>query len=98
MPSRLRTHPPMPSRSVRDMSFDVERARRETPGTAHVVHLNNAGAALPPTVVTDAVIGHLQLEARIGGYEAAAAAADRTAATYDAIATLIGCQQDEVAV
>jgi len=54
------------------MSFDVERARRETPGTAHVVHLNNAGAALPPTVVTDAVIGHLQLEARIGGYEAAA--------------------------
>src|SRR6478672_11525134 len=88
----------LPSRSVPPMSFDVERARRETPGTAHVVHLNNAGAALPPTVVTDAVIDHLRLEARIGGYEAAAAAGDRVAATYASIAGLIGCRVDEIAV
>ena len=57
--------------------FDVERARRDTPGTARVAHLNNAGAALPPTQVTDAVIAHLRLEAEMGGYEAAEAAADR---------------------
>jgi cysteine desulfurase / selenocysteine lyase len=47
------------------MGFDVERARREMPGVARVAHLNNAGAALPPSTVTDAVISHLRLEAEI---------------------------------
>jgi cysteine desulfurase / selenocysteine lyase len=78
--------------------FDVERARRDTPGTARVAHLNNAGAALPPRQVTDAVVAHLYLEAEIGGYEAAEAAADQVANTYTAIAQLIGCRTDEVAV
>ena len=50
--------------------IDVQRARRETPGCEHVTHLDNAGASLPPQPVLDAVIGHLQLEARVGGYEA----------------------------
>jgi cysteine desulfurase / selenocysteine lyase len=78
--------------------FDVERARRDTPGTRRVAHLNNAGAALPPVQVTDAVIAHLRREADFGGYEAAAAAADQIEATYAAIARLIGCETDEVAV
>jgi selenocysteine lyase/cysteine desulfurase len=63
-----------------------------------VAHLNNAGAALPPAQVTDAVIAHLRLEAGMGGYEAAAAAAEQTEATYRAIARLIGCEVDEIAV
>jgi selenocysteine lyase/cysteine desulfurase len=78
--------------------IDVARARLETPGCTKVVHLNNAGAALPPRVVTDAVIEHLRLEAVMGGYEAAAAAADATSNTYAAIARLLGCGTDEVAV
>ena len=78
--------------------FDVDRARRDTPGTRMVVHLNNAGAALPPVPVTDAVITHLRRESEIGGYEAAAAAADQVEHTYTAIARLIGCRVDEVAV
>jgi cysteine desulfurase / selenocysteine lyase len=80
------------------VGFDVERARRDTPGVAKVAHLNNAGAALPPSQVTEAVIAHLRLEAEIGGYEAANAARDRTEAVYAAIARLIGSRPDEIAV
>lgn len=80
------------------MVFDVERARRDTPGVSRVAHLNNAGAALPPSQVTEAVIAHLRREAELGGYEAAEAAAERIQATYTAIARLIGCAVDEVAV
>ncbi|WTO33193.1 aminotransferase class V-fold PLP-dependent enzyme [Streptomyces achromogenes] len=77
---------------------NVARARRETPGCANVVHLNNAGAALAPAPVLDAVIGHLRLEARLGGYEAAAARAAEVDAVYESIARLIGCRPQEVAV
>jgi len=83
---------------VSAVDFDVDRARRDTPGTSRVAHLNNAGAALPPTQVTEAVIAHLRREADIGGYEAAAAAGEQVEATYTAIARLIGCAVDEVAV
>jgi cysteine desulfurase/selenocysteine lyase len=80
------------------VAFDVTRARHDTPGVARVAHLNNAGAALPPSVVTEAVVAHLRLEAEIGGYEAADAARDRVEAVYPAIARLIGCQPGEIAV
>ncbi|MGH3791025.1 MAG: aminotransferase class V-fold PLP-dependent enzyme [Pseudonocardiaceae bacterium] len=80
------------------MVFDVAQARRDTPGTARVAHLNNAGAALPPAQVTDAVITHLRREAEFGGYEAAEAATEQIQAVYPAIARLIGCEMDEVAV
>ena len=35
-----------------------------TPGCEHVLHLNHAGASLLPQPVLDAVVGHLELEAR----------------------------------
>jgi selenocysteine lyase/cysteine desulfurase len=78
--------------------IDVERARRETPGCAHVTHFDNAGSALPPACVLDAVIGHLRLEARIGGYEAAAQAHDRVERVYDAAAALLHAAPDEIAI
>ncbi len=80
------------------MAIDIERARAETPGTAHVAHLNNAGAALPPQRVVDAVVEHLRREARMGGYEAAAHANDAVERTYDAVAALLNCGRDEVAL
>src|SRR5437867_1444121 len=79
------------------MTLDVPLLRSDTPGVANVLHFNNAGAALPPRPVLDAVTSHLAREAAIGGYEAAAEAADRIADVYDAVATLIGARRDEIA-
>ncbi|MEU1293762.1 aminotransferase class V-fold PLP-dependent enzyme [Streptomyces sp. NPDC005840] len=78
--------------------IDVERVRQETAGISRVVHLNNAGAALPPRPVVDAVVGHLRLEEQIGGYEAAASKADQIEHTYDALARLVGAGPDDIAV
>ncbi|HEV7639265.1 MAG TPA: aminotransferase class V-fold PLP-dependent enzyme [Gaiellaceae bacterium] len=78
--------------------IDLTRVRADTPGVEHVAHFNNAGSALPPRQVVDAVVEHLQREAEIGGYEAAAERKDRWEHTYDALAQLIGAQRDEIAV
>jgi selenocysteine lyase/cysteine desulfurase len=80
------------------MGFDLERARRDTPGCERVIHLNNAGSALPPRAVTEAVIRHLELESAIGGYEAAARARGAIDHAYDALAALLHCRADEIAV
>lgn len=80
------------------MAFDLQRARQDTPGCEQVLHLNNAGASLMPQPVLDAVIAHLQREARTGGYEAAEEAQDAVEHVYDAVAALIGCARDEVAI
>jgi cysteine desulfurase/selenocysteine lyase len=80
------------------MSLDIARLRAETPGCAHVTHLNNAGASLQPARVLDAVVEHLRHEGEVGGYEAAAERADRIEHTYDALARLIGAGRDEIAV
>jgi selenocysteine lyase/cysteine desulfurase len=80
------------------MAIDVQRARRETPGCENVLHFNNAGAALMPQPVLHATIGHLQLEALVGGYEAAAQAHEAVEHAYDAAAALLGCHRDEIAI
>ncbi|MFG1679297.1 aminotransferase class V-fold PLP-dependent enzyme [Nonomuraea sp. NPDC049269] len=78
--------------------IDLARARELTPGTANTVHLNNAGASLPSTPVLEATVGHLRLEAEIGGYEAAARAAENVEATYGSAARLLNCSPDEIAI
>jgi cysteine desulfurase / selenocysteine lyase len=80
------------------MPFDLQRARDDTPGSQNVLHFNNAGAALMPQPVLDATIAHLQLEAQMGGYEAAESMHVAVEHTYDAAAVLIGCTRDEIAI
>ncbi|MEQ8755938.1 MAG: hypothetical protein RID09_20835 [Coleofasciculus sp. G1-WW12-02] len=80
------------------MTLDWQGARQDTPGCETVLHFNNAGAALMPESVLEAVVGHLQLEAQIGGYEAAAQQFEAVERVYDAVATLLGCQRQEVAM
>jgi selenocysteine lyase/cysteine desulfurase len=80
------------------MTFDPERWRSETPAaSAGRIHLNNAGAALMPAPVIDAVHRHLQNEVRLGGYEAADAAQREIEASYMNVAILLGCEPRNVA-
>jgi selenocysteine lyase/cysteine desulfurase len=78
--------------------MDIEQLRKETPGTAQLIHFNNAGASLPTTSTLDAVIGYLQHEAILGGYEAEAQYQKEIDHTYSLIAQLINAQPDEIAL
>ncbi len=78
------------------MLFDLKRARRETPGCDHVMHLNNAAASLMPDSVLDAVFAHLRNEAMLGAYEAAAQAP--VSSIFQSASSLLGCDPSEVAI
>jgi selenocysteine lyase/cysteine desulfurase len=72
--------------------------RHDTPGCAERVHLNNAGAALMPRPVLEAIHLHTDLEARIGGYEAADARAAEVANAYTELARIINAQPRNIAI
>lgn len=78
--------------------IDVAAARADTPGTAFVTHLNNAGASLTPRPVLDTVTDYLREESRYGGYEVAEAHADELSSVYIALATLVGAGRSEIAI
>ena len=77
--------------------LNLEKLRADTPGCAHRIHLNNAGSALPPAPVVEAMQKHLELEARIGGYEAADQAAADISGFYQAVARLLHTQPRNIA-
>ena len=78
------------------MAISLLRARQDTPGCEEVLHFNNAGASLITRPVLDAMLAHLQSEARIGAYEAADRAHDASERVYHAAAALLGCGPDEI--
>jgi cysteine desulfurase / selenocysteine lyase len=78
-------------------ALDVSRARSETPGCETVLHFNNAGAALMPQRVVDAMISHLLLESQIGGYEAFEHSHQAAEDFYRNAARLLGCDPEEIA-
>jgi selenocysteine lyase/cysteine desulfurase len=80
------------------MGIDLQRVRADTIGVSHRVHLNNAGAALMPTPVLDAMTDYLRREAEIGGYEAADEQAERLKGVYGSVACLLNAAPDEIAL
>ncbi len=78
--------------------FDLDAIRADTPGTANRIHLNNAGAALMPKPVVDAVRAHLDLEEAIGGYEAKSEAQDAHDRVYGSLARLLNADPTEIAL
>jgi cysteine desulfurase / selenocysteine lyase len=79
------------------MQIDIDQVRNETPACANLLHFNNAGDSLSPQSVIKAIIDHLQLEARIGGYEAENAARETLNRFYSVTAELIGSKVSEIA-
>lgn len=78
--------------------IDLDSIRSETPGVDHSTYLHSAGSALPPQTVLDAVMNHLDLEAIVGGYTAAARESERIDAVYDSLARLLNAGRTEIAI
>jgi selenocysteine lyase/cysteine desulfurase len=72
--------------------------RDDTPGCTRLVHLNNAGAALVPRPVSDAIRAHLDLEDSLGGYESAEKVVDSLCAAYEAVGRVLGAKRHNIAV
>jgi selenocysteine lyase/cysteine desulfurase len=80
------------------VSLDLERVRSETPACADRIHLNNAGAALMPAPVYDAIVKHLSRERELGGYEAADEAQADVDRVYCDVARVVGAQARNIAI
>jgi selenocysteine lyase/cysteine desulfurase len=78
--------------------IDVEALRAQTPGVKKVVHFNNAGAALMPTPVIDAVDDYFKSEILYGGYETHRLRGNQIEAVYQSLSDLIGADRSEVAL
>ncbi|WP_449122884.1 aminotransferase class V-fold PLP-dependent enzyme [Pseudomonas sp. MPG01] len=78
--------------------MNIEQLRADTPAVAQLIHFNNAGAALMPAPVIETMTRHIQLEANLGGYEAAGRQSANLENVYGAIGRLINAQPDEIAV
>jgi selenocysteine lyase/cysteine desulfurase len=83
---------------IADRAPELSRWRADTPGCARLVHLNNAGAALAPKAVSDAVNAHLALEQELGGYEAADAQKPALQDAYRAVAKILGAEARNIAL
>jgi selenocysteine lyase/cysteine desulfurase len=77
---------------------DVDALRAITPGCRNRIHLNNAGAGLLSTGTLEAMRAQLELEAAIGGYEAAAQVGERVGEAYQALARLVGGSAEQIAL
>lgn len=75
----------------------LSELRADTPGCESRIHFNNAGAALMPQPVIDIQKNYLDLEAQLGGYEAADASQAEIDGFYAAMGDLLGCGPHNIA-
>jgi cysteine desulfurase / selenocysteine lyase len=80
------------------MTIDVDTLRAATPGCAHVVHLDSAGASLASRATLERVVAHLRREAEVGGYAAEAEATDAIRSAREGLARLLGADPADVAL
>jgi selenocysteine lyase/cysteine desulfurase len=81
------------------MNFDPAPWRMDTAAAlGGRIHLNNAGASLMPKPVVDAMTGHIELEVRLGGYEARDAAQPDIDRVYDDVASLVHAGPRNIAI
>lgn len=75
----------------------IDQWRLDTPGVQHRIHFNNAGAALPPAIVTKTQQEYLEMEAITGGYELAALRYNEIQEAYVSVARLLNTQAPNIA-
>jgi selenocysteine lyase/cysteine desulfurase len=83
--------------SIESLRADLPAEVLTKAGKPALIHLNNAGSSLPPLAVLRAMQEHLELEACIGGYEAADAVAQDLEGFYTAIARLLNAKPRNIA-
>ena len=77
---------------------ELARWRADTPAAGRRVHLNNAGASLVTRQVRQAIDEYLDLEAELGGYEAADASQGALEGVYDDLGRLVGAARRNIAL
>lgn len=76
---------------------ELARVRGDTPGLPDRLHLDNCGASLMPQPVLNVIVQHLELEARLGGYEAQEVRDEAAERLYSCLAVLFGGQGEHYA-
>ena len=77
--------------------MDITKLRKDTPGTTKVLHFNNAGAALMPAPVVNAMTDYLDEETLYGGYETMMSQSSQLMAFYAEAAKMLHCTPGEIA-
>ncbi|CAN0448694.1 unnamed protein product, partial [Scytosiphon promiscuus] len=83
-------------------TVDIESVRKDIlwgePHLPAVAHFNSAGDSPMPRQVLERVTRHMEVEATLGGYEAAANVQEELEAVYDSAAELINAKPEEIAL
>ena len=76
----------------------IDNIRADTSAVQRLNYLHNAGSALMPRQVVDAMKQYIDLEAEIGGYAAADQETERLENVYGSVARLINASPAEIAL